>query len=287
MAALLCGVPKRFSIQYLMPIPVCPPDPEVSPTTLFRRLIGKRIRRLRKIKVSGLAPTKSICTCNAIRDALVNWYGFPAKTTITIPEGVSTSFFRPCKTSGKALRSRMSIGPGDFLLICVTRLAEDKGVDILIHALSRVLRQGIECKCVIVGDGPLREQLIKKVNVLGLSNWVFFEGFQPDVRTYLQAGSAFILTSFLEGLPRAVVQAMACGLPCIVTNVGGSAEAVKDGEVGLVMPSVSVDATVETIVYLATHPDICAEMASKARDRACRLFDLDSRIEDLRLVILN
>jgi len=286
-AAVLAGVPRRFSIQYLMPIPVHPPKRGISPANLIRRVVGKRVRRLLSIKVSGLAPTKTICASDAVRDALVNWYGFPAKDTITISEGVSTSFFRPCRANGMAFRARMGIGLNDFLLVCVANLAEDKGIDILIHAVSRVLRKGIECKCMIVGDGPVREQLIKKANVLGLSNWMFFEGFQSDVRPYLQAASVFILTSFSEGLPRSVLEAMACGLPCIVTNVGGSGEAIKDKEVGLLIPPASVDAAEEAIEYLATHPDECAEMASKAREIVCRAFNLEDKVDELRSVILS
>jgi len=138
-----------------------------------------------------------------------------------------------------------------------------------------------------VGDGPLKEKLVQEANFLGVSNYVFFEGFQDDVRPYLQAGSAFILTSHLEGLPLSVLEAMACGLPCIVTNVGGSAEAVKHQVVGLVIPRASVDAAAEAILYLATHPDERARMASRARETVCQAFDIDDRMSELRDVILS
>jgi glycosyltransferase involved in cell wall biosynthesis len=286
-AALLAGVQKRFSIQYLMPIRVSPPERRISPSNLMRRMVGKRARRLLKIKISGLTATATICVNSATRNALVNWYRFPERNTITIPQGISASFFRPCRATAKALRAQMGIGPDDFTLVCVANLAEDNGIEILIHAVSRVLRQGIECKCIIVGDGPLREQLTQKTNSLGLSNWIFFEGFQSDARLYLQAGSVFILTSFSEGMQRSVLEAMACGLPCIVTNVGGTAEAVKDKDVGLLIPPGSVEATEHAVEYLATHPEECAEMARKARQLVCRDFNLDKRLDELRSVIVD
>ena len=102
----------------------------------------------------------------------------------------------------------------------------------------------------------------------------------------MQAGSAFILTSRTEGLPLSVLEAMACGLPCIVTNVGGNAEAVKDQVVGLVIPPASVEAAADAILYLATHPDERAEMASKTRETVCQAFDIEDRVSELTRVIL-
>lgn len=224
---------------------------------------------------------------NAVREVLVNSYGFPARKTITMHNGVSTSKFFPSKVGGAAVRARLGIGPEDFLLVCVARLAEAKGVDILLQAVSRVVRQGISCKCIIIGDGPLKEKLLHEANSLGLSGHVFFEGFQRDVRPYLQAGSAYILTSRLEGLPLSVLEAMACGLPCIVTNVGGSAEAVKDYVTGLVIPPGSVEAAADAILYLVSHPQERAEMASKTREKVRQSFDIDTRMAELVSVILS
>jgi glycosyltransferase involved in cell wall biosynthesis len=223
---------------------------------------------------------------NAVQEVLVNDYGFPARKTVVVHNGVSTSTFAPSEIGGAPVRARFGVGPEDFLLVCAARLAEAKGIDILLQAVSRVVRQGVSCKCVIVGDGLLKEKLLQLANSDGLWDHVYFEGFQKDVRPYLQAGSAFILTSHLEGLPLSVLEAMACGLPCIVTNVGGSAEAVKDKVVGLVIPPASVEAAVDAIMYLVTHPDERAEMASKTRDTVCRSFDIEDKMSELTSVIL-
>jgi glycosyltransferase involved in cell wall biosynthesis len=140
---------------------------------------------------------------------------------------------------------------------------------------------------VIVGDGPLKEKLRQQANSLGLWGYVYFEGFHKDVRPYLQAGSAFILTSYLEGLPLSVLEAMACGLPCIVTNAGGSAEAVKHQVTGLVISPGSLDEAENAILYLATHPQERAEMSRKARESAHQNFEIENRIEELKRAILS
>src|ERR1700730_1849864 len=286
-AALLAGVKRRISIQHLIPSLVPPPVTGRSLVSMVRRLIGRRTRYFLRGFISGYASSMTICVSDAVREALVNDFRFPPRKTITVHNGVSTSSFLPSKVDGAAVRSRLGIGPEDFLLVCIARLAEAKGVDILLEAVSLVVRQGISCKCIIVGDGPLKEKLSQRAYSLGLSGCVFFEGFQNDVRPYLQAGSAFILTSHLEGLPFSVLEAMACGLPCIVTNVGGNAEAVVHQVVGLVIPPGSVDAAADAILYLATRPLERALMASRTRETVCRAFDIDNRMGKLIQVILN
>jgi len=80
---------------------------------------------------------------------------------------------------------------------------------------------------------------------------------------------------------------MACGVPCIVTNVGGGSEAVKDQVVGLVIPPASVDAATDAISYLALHPHERAEMAGRTRETVCQSFDIEERIGELSRVILS
>jgi glycosyltransferase involved in cell wall biosynthesis len=286
-AAMLLGIRRRFAIQHLSLPPLPPPVLGKSPVDRLRRLIGKDARYLLGFRVSGYFCSRTICVSNAVRDELVNTLRFPSRKTITVHNGVSTSTFVPSKANGAALRARLGVGPEEFLLVCAARLAKVKGIDILLQAVSQVIRQGISCKCIIVGDGPLQEILLQQAQSLGLAGRVFFEGFQKDVRPYLQAGSAFILTSHLEGLPLSVLEAMACGLPCIVTNVGGSAEAVIDRVVGLVIPPASVDAAAEAILYLATHPHERGRMGSRARETACHAFDIDERMSELRELILS
>jgi glycosyltransferase involved in cell wall biosynthesis len=288
-AAALAGIRRRISIQHLIPPPLPRPAQGKSPRDLLRRLIGRHARKVLKVKISarisGYLSSTTVCVSNAVRDCLVKMYGFPPHKTIVIVNGVSLSTFAPSKMNGAAVRARLDIDPKEFVLVCAARLAEEKGIDILIGAVSQVRRQGVYCKCIILGEGPLREKLQQKVKLEGLWDHVFFEGFQSDVRPYLQAGSAFILTSRLEGLPISVLEAMACGIPCIVTNVGGSAEAVKDQISGLVIPPESVEAAAEAIICLATNPDKHSEMASKTREQVKQSFDIEKSMAKLIGVI--
>jgi glycosyltransferase involved in cell wall biosynthesis len=285
-AALLAGVPRRFVIHTVVAPSPSAPAQGWSPRNMLRRLIGRRARHLLKIRIAGSVSSKTICVSRAVREVLVNSYRFPRRKTITIPNGVSTSAFVPSKNAASGMRNCLGIGPEEFLLVCTARLVEVKGVDILLQAVSRVVRQGVSCKCVILGDGPLKEKLVEQTNSLGLWDSVYFEGFQRDVRPYLHAASAFILTSRIEGLPLSILEAMACGLPCIVTNVGGNAEAVRDKKVGIVVPSESVEDAADAILYLATHPRERARMAVSSRETVCEHYNSEKRIDELMHAML-
>ena len=171
--------------------------------------------------------------------------------------------------------------------MCVARLSEQKRIDILLQAIARVLHDGGSCKCVIVGDGPLREKLLEKASALGLSDSVTFAGFREDVGPYLKAGSAFVLTSDREGFPLSILEAMACGLPCIVTKVGGNSELVINRVNGLIVSPGSINEVADAISYLATHPQERAQMSGMAQSRVRQEFDIENQMAQLRRAILS
>ena len=283
-AARLAGIPRCVSIAHLTPPPM---------TSLERMSIRSVLRRLRRaphllaLRVSAYCHDATVCVSDMIRDALIKDYRFPASRTITIRNGICLGEFGQNDNRGSALRTRLGLSPQEFLLVCIARLSKQKRIDILLLAMSRLLRDGVRCKCVIVGDGPLREELSEQAVALGLTDHVFFEGFREDIQPYLQAGTAFVLTSDREGLPLAILEAMASGLPCIVTRVGGNAEVVKDGVHGLVVGSGSVDEVAAAISYLVTHPQERAEMSKMARARSRKEFDIEDRMAEIRDVILS
>jgi glycosyltransferase involved in cell wall biosynthesis len=282
--AWLAGIPRRFSIAHLAPPPAPSGVEGWSLRSITRRM--RRIRHLLGVRLSAFFYTATICVSEAIRDCLVVHYHFPANKVVAIHNGVSWSNFERCESGGLAVRSKVGIDSEEFLLVCIGRLSEQKAIDILLLAVAQVLRGGVRCKCIIVGDGPLRSQLSEQALALGLSGHVFFEGFQEDVRPYLQAANAFILTSHSEGLPLALLEAMASGLPCVVTNVGGNAEVLTHGVQGLVVAPGSVDEVADAISYLVTRPHECADMSRMARAKVRESFDLKDRMAEIKRVIL-
>jgi glycosyltransferase involved in cell wall biosynthesis len=277
-ALWLTRIKRRFAIEHLFL------TKEGTKGLLARTIL--RIMGPLNQTLSAAVFHKIICVSDNLRETLVKVNGFPARKMVTIRNGVALSEFAPNQNGGLGIRAKFGIGPDEFLLVCAARLSAQKGIDILVDAISLVLRNGVACKCIIVGDGPLREQLVRQVSELGLSDMIFFEGFQADVRPYLYAGSALVLTSHSEGLPLAILEALATGLPCIVTAVGGNREAVTHEVNGLVVPPDSVEAVSEAVSYLATHPQERARMSRMARAGACERFNIETSMAEIKQVVL-
>jgi glycosyltransferase involved in cell wall biosynthesis len=286
-AARVAGIRKLFAIQHALPPPAPPKVKGRSFRDVLRRLIGKRARHVLRATMTPNLWSKTICVSDAVRGGLIRDYRFPPERTMTVHNGVSLTEFAPSSTDGIAVRKRLCLEPDEFVLCCAARLTEHKGVDVLLRGLAQAVHQGVPCKCILLGDGPQRQQLLEQARKMNVLDHVFFEGFQNDIRPYLHASSAFILTSHTEGGPLCILEAMACGLPCIVTAVGGSVEAITDQVNGLIIPPASPGAVADAISYLVAHPEKRQQMARAARTTACELFNLDDRMAELKRAILD
>jgi glycosyltransferase involved in cell wall biosynthesis len=283
LAAWLAGVSRRISIAHSGP----PELAKIEGRSIRQIMLRcRRIAHLWSLRVSAYFEDATVCVSNTIRDSLVQDYHFPGKKTMAIRNGASLTELNCQQSNGTVVRGRLGLSAQDFLMVCIARLSEEKRIDILLLAIAQLRGEGLPCKCVIVGDGPLREDLDARAVALGLTGHVFFEGFQEDTLQYMQAGTAFVLISDREGMPLALLEAMACGLPCIVTGVGGNVEAVTDRVHGLVVPAGSADDVTSAVKYLMTHPVERAEMTKMARARVHTEFDIEKNMAEIRRVIL-
>ena len=154
-------------------------------------------------------------------------------------------------------------------IVTVGRLVAVKGYDVLIQAM-RLLRDILpNATLTIVGEGLEREALGAKVMQAGLGNAVRFAGRQSadSVRRHLRQASLFVLPSRSEGLPLALLEAMACGLPAVATQVGGVPEVLSEGT-GLIVPPEDPQALADALAELLLHPERTAAMGRAAQQRA-------------------
>lgn len=178
---------------------------------------------------------------NAIKQLLLEApWSIPEKITHVISNPV-----RPFRVQQKLPRCQYP------RLIAVGRLAHQKGLDLLLSAFAEAAKDFLEWKLDIFGQGPLREELEKQRNQLGLGNRVHFRGITTDVYAELERSDIFVLPSRFEGLPNALMEAMAAGLPVIAADCKfGPAELITHQSNGLLVPVEDIPALTEALKQL-------------------------------------
>ena len=151
--------------------------------------------------------------------------------------------------------------------VTVARLVPQKGIDVLIRALAQTSGAAQDWTLTLVGDGPEREALERQVLQAGLDEKVHFLGFRSDPQTSLLQAGVFVLPSRYEGMPNALLEAMAVGLAVVVTDASpGPLEVVEAGVTGLVVPSDDPAALADALDRLAAQPQLRERLGAAARE---------------------
>lgn len=192
-----------------------------------------------------------------------------------ISEGILLSEFRPKRMEPRTQPSE------SFYLGAVNALySEIKGLKYAICALSLVRRDGIDARLRVFGDGPLRPSMERLAQELGVSDVVEFMGHVSDMGAHFEQIDALIMPSLSEGMPMALLEASAVGLPAIASAVGGIPEFVQDGLTGLLTPPGDVQHIVVAIRRLASDPALAQELGRNARRRVEQSFDIEKNAQE-------
>ncbi len=158
--------------------------------------------------------------------------GIPTRICRVIENGVDTDLYAR-RESPAAAKVRLGLPSDVFLAGAVGRLSAEKDYPTLLRAARRLAEAGLPIRVMIVGEGPEHEHLAGLIRRDRLQQTVTLEGFQADTVPYYQAFDAFVVTSLDEGLPNALLEAMACEVPVVATPVGGIERLIEDGVTGL------------------------------------------------------
>jgi len=200
----------------------------------------------------------------------------PAKVVV-IHNGVDVSRFEPLQRRPAEILAPLGIPAGERVVICVARLVPQKSQEVLLAAASRVLPRAGATTFLIVGEGPRLGYLQEEARRLGIASKVVFAGTRNDVPLLMANSDVSALVSTREGFSNVLIESMAAGLPAVVTDVGGNAEAVEDGESGFLVAPGDVEGVASRLLTLLTDEPLRARMSAAARARA-RLFSLDETI---------
>lgn len=170
-----------------------------------------------------------------------------------------------------------------FEVLCVGRLVAAKGQHILLEALSVLRHQGRSVHVRFVGDGPDRLSLETQAQSLGLMLDATFEGSvnQDRIRQFYNSADVFALASFAEGIPVALMEAMAMEIPCISTWITGIPELIRDGIDGLLVPPGDTEALAAAIARVMDNPETCQGLGEAGRRRVIDKYNLPHNLERL------
>jgi len=166
-------------------------------------------------------------------------------------------------------------------VITVGRLVEQKGIDVLLDAWAKVAAGLPDWRLALVGDGPLTGELNAQARKLGVADSIDWVGHVSDPFPFLRGAKFFVMTSRFEGTPNALLEAMACGLPAVVSNASpGPCELIGTGEdaAGLIVPVEDASATAYAIIRLARDETLRRRFGLAARERT-RTHDADHAID--------
>ena len=195
---------------------------------------------------------------------------------IVLPNGVDVEEWQLNPLVRAAVRREFGLD-NEFLWFAAGRLDPVKDYPTLLRAMTEVQDTA---RLVIAGVGALESELRRLSNELRLEKRVNFLGFEPDVRRWMQAADGFVLSSRLEGLPMSILEAAACSVPTVATDVPGTREAILDGQTGQLAAAGSVCSLRDAMNRLIrTPPRERQAMGERARQFVVEHFSLDAVLD--------
>ena len=201
-------------------------------------------------------------------------FGISPRRVVEIPNGIDISCFAPVASEERCrLRQALGLDPSRQVALFVGRLAAEKNPLALLRAWTLLKpRLTQPWTLVMVGDGPLRAEVERNVRVLGLEADVLIVGESAQVIHWLGAADLFVLSSLNEGMANTLLEAMACGLPSVATDVSGMDQLVRQPQTGLVVPIDKPEALASALLCLHADPELRQQMGKRAREVVMRRF---------------
>ncbi|MCE9534720.1 MAG: glycosyltransferase [Planctomycetes bacterium] len=208
--------------------------------------------------------------------------GVPSSRCVLLENGIDLNDFRRTHTIDAAKRAQ-GIPSQRFLIGAAGRLSAEKGFDLLIRAVDRLLTSGLDVELRIAGEGNEQAALQKLIDELGRGERIRLLGYCSDLRRLYEAMDIFALSSLREGLPNVLLEAMALEVPVLATRVNGVPRLVEDRRNGRLVESGSVETLVEGFREMFVDPSVRTRYAQAARQTVEDRFSFGTRMDKLRV----
>jgi sugar transferase (PEP-CTERM/EpsH1 system associated) len=217
-----------------------------------------------------------------LRDFHARQAGVPEKRLRVLYNGVDTQRFSPSPIVREKTRSALGLSPRDFVIGAVGRMVPIKDYDTLINAASALHEKDRTFKLLLLGDGPELRRLVDLAqNLIGSGGFISL-GRSKNVPEVLTAMDVFVQTSLNEGMSNTILEAMATGLPVVVTRVGGNTEIVEEGNTGWMFQPGDVEHLSEIIFGISTNAEARQMSGHAARQRVQDKFSDERMLENYR-----
>jgi glycosyltransferase involved in cell wall biosynthesis len=208
-----------------------------------------------------------------VRKALIEYEGISERRVDVVYNGVELERFDHQQTKRDEVRRELGVEAGETVVMQVARLNRLKDQPTALRAMALLVRKHPRTRLILVGDGEDRMAIERLVKELRLAGHVRLLGTCSHVSRLLQGADLLMLSSISEGIPLTLIEAMATGLPCVATRVGGNAEVVADGVTGLLAEPRAPESLAAQLEILCADPALARRMGNAGRQRAVDLFD--------------
>jgi glycosyltransferase involved in cell wall biosynthesis len=206
--------------------------------------------------------------------------GVPAGRCELVENGIDLAQYTRRRSPAEA-KARLGLDPGRLLIGAAGRLSSEKGFDLLIRAVDRLLRGGRDVRLVICGEGGEGAALEALAGQLGRTGRVRLAGYCADLSGWYEAMDVFALSSLREGLPNVLLEAMALEVPVVATRVAGVPRLVEDGANGLLVEPGSADALAAALDRLVGDPALRERFAAAGRRTVERRYSFAARMRKI------
>jgi len=240
--------------------------PRVIHTEHSQLLAERRHLSLYKL-IMRMLVTRVITVSRDLENHLATTFSIDRSRISVIPNGIDVKRFDGVRDT-RNLREELGIPETARIIGTIGRLTEQKGMEYLIRAYADCIERHPDLALVIVGSGEERENLGLLANNLGVKNGVIFAGIREDIPELLQIFEIFVLPSIWEGQPLAIMEAMAAGKSIVASNVGGNAEILRQGELGMLAEPRNAGSLANAIEMLLTDRVLSQQLGERAHTHA-------------------
>ncbi|GBD96431.1 MAG TPA: glycosyltransferase family 1 protein [Nitrospirae bacterium] len=235
-----------------------------------------------EVKAVNQDLAKMICVSEGVRNKFVK-QGVDPSGCIVVHNGIDSEL-RP-RIEPHEIRKKWNIPENDILTGTVGSLIKRKRIKDLVEAIHIITtKTDTSIKCLIIGEGPEKDNLLELVKRKNLNDKIIFTGFQTDAVSYINAMDVFVMTSEQEGLPRVVLEAMLMGKPVVASDITGPSELVADRETGFLMTAGKPAMFADAILKLVENPELRMLMGQNARKRAIKKFSIEKYVKGVQRV---